>query len=49
MQTVMILLVESGLVFFIIHVCHFIPLLICARKILKVLTVLTGVVYGFGA
>ena len=47
-QAVLILLVESGLVFLGFQVSHFIwCLLICVRKILKVLTNLTDSVLGF--
>ena len=48
-QRILILLVESGLIFLVIQVSHFgICWLICPRKILKVLTFLTdsSLVYG---
>ena len=49
MQTVMILLVESGLVFLVFQVSRFIYYLpICLRKIFRVLTVLTDVGHSFG-
>jgi hypothetical protein len=46
-QTVLILLIESDVVYLVFQVSDFNILLICVRKILKVLTILTDSVPGF--